>query len=109
MIDLPAQASSTPGALPAARACLQRVRTRFGMRSCRRTPPASQPRAAGCELLALAAPDLDRIGSDFQTVRELVVNHEITVLATDLLLKTALGKSAASAPPAYRRGPISTG
>ena len=69
---------------------LERVRTRFGMRS-GSVPalPAPQPRAASCELLALAAPDLDRIGSDFQTVREMVANREIAVLATDLLLKTS--------------------
>ena len=74
---------------------LDRVRTRFGTQphaGSVPTLPAPQPTAGSYELLALAAPDLNRIGVDFHTLYEMVASREIAVLATALLRKTATGQ-----------------
>jgi uncharacterized RDD family membrane protein YckC len=74
---------------------LERVRTLFGTgRPAASTPQLSnvQPAPGQYELLAIVAPDLNSIGIDFRTLRDMVANREITVQAMDLMVKTADGE-----------------
>ncbi len=54
--------------------------------------PVPLPSASSYELLALAAPDLARIGDTLQALHGMVANAELTVLATAVLLKAADGQ-----------------
>ena len=75
---------------------LERVRKRFGMQppptATVNALPAPQPTTGSYELLAFAASDLALIATDYHTMRGMVANREIAVLATDLLQKTADGE-----------------